>query len=370
MASSVGTLKKRAATNLQVNGSPKVRRNTKGGGKSECSKRGSKSSGIDMNYQQVTAVGRNSPLDIVHPSYMHLHPPANEEEIDEDEEEQTFAHFVEYGKRNPNATGTGRWKLAKKRNKILILVVEPGGGEQSMFTTSELKQYIEAFFQLDADCAELGMGTIDIGNKRINLNSPSRSSHMSSHPLRLLDLNSKAKKSKKSKPAYALDVFSLFDALVQLVVEPYISCLALINYKLAEEWDSSITEVLGRACGDRICCVSLPCHDSKREIFWTSTHELLHTIGFDHCTSFHCIMNAFNSLEKATLFLSPPNLRKLKNFHNIPDFDNGAFLIKHYKELLYVVRDFDALSTENREFERDCIWLESKINALKQIFPE
>ena len=239
-----------------------------------------------------------------------------------------------------------------------------------MFTTSELKQYIEAFFQLDADCAELGMGTIDIGNKRINLNSPSRSSHMSSHPLRLLDLNSKAKKSKKSKPAYALDVFSLFDALVQLVVEPYISCLALINYKLAEEWDSSITEVLGRACGDRICCVSLPCHDSKREIFWTSTYELLHTIGFDHCTSFHCIMNAFNSLEKATLFLSPPNLRKLKNFHNIPDFDNGAFLIKHYKELLYVVRDFDALSTENREFERDCIWLESKINALKQIFPE
>jgi len=323
-----------------------------------------------MNYQQVTAVGRNSPLDIVHPSYMHLHPPANEEEIDEDEEEQTFAHFVEYGKRNPNATGTGRWKLAKKRNKILILVVEPGGGEQSMFTTSELKQYIEAFFQLDADCAELGMGTIDIGNKRINLKSPSRSSHMSSHPLRLLDLNSKAKKSKKSKPTYALDVFSLFDALVELVVEPYISCLALINYKLAEEWDNSVTEVLGRACGDRICCVSLPCHDSKREIFATSTHELLHTIGFDHCTSFRCIMNAFTSLEKATLFLSPPNLRKLKFFHSIADCDNGAFLIKHYKELLHVLRDFDALSTEDREFERDCIWLESKINALKQIFPE
>jgi len=43
--------------------------------------------------------------------------------------------------------------------------------------------------------------------------------------------------------------------------------------------------VMGRACGNRVCCVSLHYCDYKlRCLLSTTFHELLHTLGVDHNT--------------------------------------------------------------------------------------
>jgi hypothetical protein len=156
-------------------------------------------------------------------------------------------------------------------------------------------------------------------------------------------------------------------------VEPYITSVTLVEHSLAEQYDEGvIQEVLGRACGDRVCCVSVPNNES-RELMGTAVHELLHTLGFDHCNSFKCVMNAIAA--ETTLHLSPPNLRKLMLFHGLYNADRNrcrvtkamsytltkkTFMLTRYEELLKVLTSFS-----HELYEEDCLWLRQMISALQ-----
>ena len=93
---------------------------------------------------------------------------------------------------------------------------------------------------------------------------------------------------RKSKSAKALEVFSLFDVLVNKVTSTYYSVIGLFEHMLVEDKQ----EILGRACGDRVACISLRSCSSPQSLVGTVAHETLHTFGIDHNSSHRCLMNA------------------------------------------------------------------------------
>ena len=92
-----------------------------------------------------------------------LFPLADSNSIFEDEDNQTFDIFVEMGKRKPNIKGTGRYKLNKKRNKILIIYF---GLKDSIYQNNDfifLCNYLSTFFLLDVEII-YQYDAIDINN--------------------------------------------------------------------------------------------------------------------------------------------------------------------------------------------------------------
>ncbi|KAG9400254.1 hypothetical protein AC1031_011166 [Aphanomyces cochlioides] len=241
-----------------------------------------------INSAQRKAVGKGFGPDIFHESTADFHPPADPETCFSDEEEQTYDEFVDMGKRRPNAQGTGRWKKTRARTKIGLIALTSAKG-----MTAEMRKHVKssnASFHREFEYA-CRMG----------------------HP------NSSVKGSSKRKrtPGY-MDVFSLFDAFksAKFVQSPFFSVLVVTSVGLVEEVDGEFSEVLGRSYPDRVACVAL--HKPLKSLLVTAARELLHSMGLDHCSSFSCVMNAVAGSEN-WLFLSPPNLRKLKCFHGIPD---------------------------------------------------
>ena len=146
---------------------------------------------------------------------------------------------------------------------------------------------------------------------------------------------------------------------------PFISIVGLFDCKLAEADDSKsgYYEVLGRACGNRVSCVSLT--DCTKSLLSTMVHEILHTIGFDHCNSWECVMNAVPT-EENFLFLSPVNLRKLLYFHSISEEaveNSSLFLIQRYESIKRVLLRYGAY------FSKEIDWIEQKINAINSVCP-
>ena len=136
---------------------------------------------------------------------------------------------------------------------------------------------------------------------------------------------SKKRKKKGWLEEYRVDVFSLFDVLVHRAKSPYYSVLGLFDHVLTEEGE----EVMGRACGDGVACVSLPmCLPDVRTLLTTASHEVLHTLGIDHTSDQRCIMNALWIPKEEWPFLCLNNLRKLKLFHeegNAPLYRTSRF---------------------------------------------
>jgi hypothetical protein len=158
-----------------------------------------------------------------------------------------------------------------------------------------------------------------------------------------------------------VEVFSLFDVLVHESKPPYFAIVGLFDCSLGEiEEDGQIIRVLGRACGDRLACVSLKECITLKSLFCVSSHELLHTFGLDHCTTFECLMNSIQVDD--WLFLSPLNLRKLMHFHLESDEQSNehSFILKRYSKLLNF---FEKMKTS--EFSDECKWLERKILAME-----
>lgn len=231
-----------------------------------------------------------------------LFPAANPESIFEDEVEQTYEDFEEIGKRNPNKKGTGRYKLCKGRDRIAVYYF---GSSRNVPKNLDLYLgYLSDFLLLEVDYFER-FDALDPNTNTFTLNG--QEYDVPIEPLRGCKVG--ATKRKKAKVESKLDVFSLFDVLVHVAKKPYFSVLGLFDCTLVEEDQ----EVLGRACGNRVCCISLLSCDSLPCLIATSCHELLHTMGFDHNTSERCVMNAIGSED--WLFLSRTNLRKLQLFH-------------------------------------------------------
>ena len=315
-----------------------------------------------LNYQQIITLSEDFQFDILCGKTQKLFPMAVEGSYFSDEEEQTFADFVKAGKRNPNAMGTGRWKLTKNRKKILLVYI--GKTEKNLII---LKEYMQAFLNLDVDFKNYG-DCYDLSDKKITLGN-------FEYEFKTFGDKTKQSKNKRRKinndiDQDAVDVFSLFDILVYLTEEPYASVLCCIDCLLFERDDDTgeAYEVMGRACGDRVACVSM--HDSTyrgeenlKGFLSTCLHELLHTLGFDHCNSWRCIMNAIAPSEEEDncLFLSPVNLRKFKLLHKIRD-DDTTFLQDRYRRLLDT-----ALIQTHPAFAKEKSWLEEIVAVLNNL---
>eukprot|EP01038_Epipyxis_sp_PR26KG_P014444 gene14444-19383_t len=228
-----------------------------------------------------------------------LFPAANPNHVFEDEENQTYGEFVEMGKRKPNRKGTGRNKLTIKRNKLLIIYFGSEQDKPTYIKSSFLLNYLTAYFLVDVDIIDQ-YDAIDYENNILNLDNDQYD---------IIINNTKAKsKSKRStssnvqkfqnrnKKNCKIDVFELFDVLVNKVNSSpnYYSVIGLFDVILTE--DNS--PIMGRACGDRVCCISLVYCPTIRSLFATMSHEILHTFGLDHNTQERCIMNAISGEEE------------------------------------------------------------------------
>ena len=114
-----------------------------------------------------------------------------------------------------------------------------------------------------------------------------------------------------------IDVFSLFNVLFEYVEKDCFSILAVTDVIIGDP-DIPKETIFGRACGDRVAVIS--CFDelsnrrlSFREVALTGIHELLHTLGLDHCVLWKCIMNAYCSSQDADdeVLLCPLDMKKI-----------------------------------------------------------
>lgn len=252
-----------------------------------------------------------------------LFPPANPACTFQDEDGQAYEEFRDMGKRAPNTQGTGRVKLSAQRSTLLVLNFTSRASSVPPAHLQALLSFLSAFLLLPVEY-QAHPGAIDFSTNTFTL----LGENYALTPPRLSRSSGGSKKRKQpSRPPRALDVFDLFDVLVHAATAPYASVLALFDAPLTEDG----AEVMGRACGDRVCCVSTRQCDTLSSLLATACHELLHTLGVDHEQHDRCVMNAISSDEEDGeedgegggggqwrgdwLFLCRNNLRKLQLMH-------------------------------------------------------
>jgi len=136
-----------------------------------------------------------------------------------------------------------------------------------------------------------------------------------------------------------------------------------VDFKLGELWEKDIVDVLGRACGDRVAVVHCSRRVSDLELFTTTAHELLHTMGFDHTTFWPCLMAPSLSSDGGSAFLSPHNLKKLRHFHGRDD--DAEFALQHFRSLAAIwIAVFGLRTPETRNHYR---WLQEKLKLLESL---
>lgn len=271
-----------------------------------------------------------------------LFPAANPCCIFDDEENQTYESFVEIGNRNPNAQGTGRFKLIKSRREILVVYF--GSKTNLPVHLSEFLLFLSAFVQfevqyeeqLDAINHKTRQMTLDEVVYDISVATPSK------------------KKARTSQSQTSIDVFSLFDVLVHKAKKPFFTVVGLFDSILTEDGQ----QIIGRACGDRVCCISLPYCSSIRTLMATTCHEVLRTMGFDHNTVDRCVMNAIAEDEAEWLFLSRLNIQELQLFHHGKS-NMAIFFEEYHSSPLEVLQG----SKVNHTFREDIQWLKDVIQC-------
>lgn len=287
-----------------------------------------------------------------------LFPPADPDCVNLDEH-QTYDMFVEMGKRKPNLQGTGRSRVTPKRNKVLMLYF--GSEKNKPSCLPSISAYLSAILLMDVDL-EVQMNAINLKEKTFTLDDS------------VYDIDTTAlspppkKKIKKTSRNQVLpvsvDVFSLFDVLVHRAKEPYCSIVGLFDCELTEDG----CPVMGRACGDGVCCISLPLCNATREKMATISHEVLHTLGVDHNTLDRCVMNPI-SCDEEWLFFSLPNIQKVQRIHNeaksccapyqvlmLSDEKPKDFFKEYHAGLLKAFLPF------GKDFENDRKWLRKVLN--------
>mmetsp|Transcript_22119 Transcript_22119/g.28650 ORF Transcript_22119/g.28650 Transcript_22119/m.28650 type:complete len:363 (-) Transcript_22119:103-1191(-) len=314
-----------------------------------------------LTKEQKRFLGSKPPQYIWDEIFSSLHSVANPDSLGRYEitDEQSFDEFKEMGKRNPNPEGTGRWKITSKRNKIGVVWIKKKN--QTKKKAAKMQSCIESIANLISAFSCLGTDVISLeGDEDICL-FPKEGKILakgSSFPLNTFQ-------SVYNKNRLVLDVFSLFDMLVEYAKPPYVSIVAFVDEELGEEADagegvegSDYYEVLGRACGDRVACVSTS-EPKIRDLFATAMHEAFHTVGLDHCTTWNCLMNP-SSCDQICVTLSPLNLRKLLLMHKVPEKEGGHFLVKRYQSIISAMRTF-----RGNPFRKDISWIENKLDLLR-----
>ena len=328
-----------------------------------------------------------------HPSFAALHPPPAEGSTLEGEEEQTFAAFVNSGTRLPNVRGTGRNKVVRPRTQFAVLPI----GDVPASLACAVAELLGAFFGnllppvdvlpglklvygktttatlhlgTSSSSADTGTGTRKRKRKRTRERTVTLPTSFATGDTR----NTAARRA-------PLDIWPLFDALTQFVGPSHCALLALVAAPLVESFDDDaggieVADVLGRACGDRVACVSTwgegPSSSDDddgivREIIATALHEVLHCIGLDHCTTFRCLMNSQQPLDPSEeyLVLSPLNLRKLllvlkEGGHvTAANVASGTAALRRYAAMEPVLRKYG--------LHKDAGWVLDKVRAMETV---
>ena len=279
-------------------------------------------------------------------------------------ENQSYEEYKDMGKRKPNIYGTGRLKLNHQRQKILIMYF--GNSSRSYSSNHQHERRMESFVQFIEQFMMMEVIYEDHADA-INVNDSSFTLDSKKY-----DIEVTRKKKTKTRVEYKLEVFPLFDVLIHRKKAPFFSVLGLFDSILIEDG----FEVMGRACGDCVCCVSLPlCKPNLQTLIGTACHELLHTIGIDHTSNSRCIMNAI--VEDGWLFLCIENLRKLQLFHDEAGKNNttiycsikndsggllqdvNGFIVSYHRNLLNMIQSNEIMRVI---MESDVEWLQEVID--------
>lgn len=297
-----------------------------------------------LSKEASLAMGATTSAWVWSDAYAELHPPADSLSIVENDNEQTYRQFIAMAQREPNEKGTGRWKVTSDRRTVAIL---PIGNNISEKLLRQVQRYLSAFFHGLSVEIHSKNPSISAMNKKPILKGKGRK-----FPLKRCKIDGEDH----------IEVFSIFDALVHFV-EPHQYCLiALTSTPICEEWEedgiSQVGAVLGRACGDRVCVVNMEC--KLVTLLATCTHESLHCFGFDHCTTFHCLMNSQSIEAEDCLFLSPLNLKKwiigVMGIRHDDDRQATEAVIARYQAMAQVLKEF--------KFDDKMKWLNRKLKAV------
>ena len=301
---------------------------------------------------------KKAPEWLWHDDFSSLHPSPPEGSIHEEDAEQSYASFLNMGRRSPNLKGTGRHKLGGLRDCIAILPI----GDVAQGTVDAASDIVSAFFSgyLSVQC----LPSLCLRRQKKNGEVKILAKEKCFRALKCR-FASGCRGLTKFKP---IEVFSLFDVLVDFVEYHHVSVLAIVSSPLVEEGESSVFDVLGRACGDRVACVStidsVGTKVDLKSLCVTALHELLHTIGIDHAVYFRCLMNSQQpEYAEELISLCPLNLRKI-----LLVLEEGAFItradaedvaLSRYKKLLGVFEQYG--------FASDRDWVEIKIKKMMTI---
>lgn len=118
----------------------------------------------------------------------------------------------------------------------------------------------------------------------------------------------------------------MFKVLDEYIPKNAFSMLVLTPLRIYDYETGPKVNIIGRATGDWIAVVTLKGTHMK-EIFESSAHELLHTMGVDHCIEFKCLMNAYISGGK---HLCPIDMKKLENITKTSKKEWLENLVKFY----------------------------------------
>jgi hypothetical protein len=231
---------------------------------------------------------------------------------DEESISQSFGDFVEMGNRIPNEegllfskqnlkllryshilyVGTGRFLLQyDNRNVIYLLCTKNDVIEET------LVQFISSYFGMKVVAKSLDL-SFEKRGKQIAIVDIIK--HVK-FPLKIV------------KKGDSVDVFSIFDVLVEyLPVDAYAAVFLIGGIPIVDPLAPKDL-IYGRACGDRVAVVSSNLEQSRRDYFLTILHELMHLFGIDHCEAFSCIMNPCAGEDSGTTMeVCPADLRKLQ----------------------------------------------------------
>ena len=283
------------------------------------------------------------------------------------------------------------WELTKTRSRLAIYYCGKSNENQKQML-EQCSLFLSSYFGLEVDIFE-AFDSIDIEDSSFTLDDNvyditvwnKTNSHCKTGG------QSKKRRKKLATVVDTVDVFSLFDVLVHAEKSPYAAIIGIFDCFLGELKDEeSLTygeviyhEVLGRACGNRVACVSLPhCEYNLKTLLCTIIHELLHTVGFDHCNSYRCVVNAISSTD--WLFLSPVNLRKLICIHTERSIQDrplllrrkkeedvanqeAMFVIERYTKLMHILEAWNKQESEGL-YLKEVSWLQKKIELVSMLY--
>ena len=165
--------------------------------------------------------------------FLNLYEKPNSENIEEENELQSIEEFEEMASREPNAEGTGRNLITKNRKKLYLMKL----GKKFKVDFKGLSEIMNAFFGMEIEMLDSGL-KIEIIDKVISLVDPNKNLVF---PL-------------KNQKNSSIDVFSLFDVLVEYVPK---DCYSLVTITDRKIYDPEVPDnlIYGRACGDRVAVI-------------------------------------------------------------------------------------------------------------------